>query len=221
MSILLQQLARRQLVWQGNSQQAAYQPLSSGFSELDQAIGGGFPATGLIDIQSETGIGELRLLLPYLIQQQAAGRLLVMINPPFTPCADMLAASGITLAQLVLINTKTAKDALWAAQQCLQSGCAAVVLLWPKAISLSQARRLQLASEQGKAALVLMRLACSSLSLPVNLSLQLQPHRKGLQIKPVKRKGGWPMSAFILDLQKHWPALTLADAASGVTRKAG
>ena len=70
MSALLQQLARRQLLWHGNSQQAAYQAVSSGYPLLDQQLAGGFPSTGLIDIQTDTGIGELRLLLPYLQQQQ-------------------------------------------------------------------------------------------------------------------------------------------------------
>ena len=221
MSALLQQLARRQLVWQGNNQQPAYQPLSSGFTELDRLLGGGFPATGLIDLHSETGIGELRLLLPYLLQQQTAGRLLVVINPPAQPCADMFAAQGIALAQLLIVNTKTAKEALWAAQQCLQSGSVAAVLLWQGAVTLSQARRLQLAAEQGKAALILLHRASNSLSLPVNLSLHLLPHRQGLQIKLLKRKGGWPGSACVLDMQSHWPALSLAGRPAAAERKAG
>ena len=106
MSALLEQLARRQLIWQGNNQQAAYQAVSSGFAELEQKLAGGFPATGLIDIQTEYAIGELRLLLPYLVQQQSQGRLLVLIAPPAQPCADMfstmfakwLLCFGITVA---------------------------------------------------------------------------------------------------------------------------
>ena len=207
MSALLEQLARRQLIWQGNNQQAAYQAVSSGFAELDQKLAGGFPATGLIDIQTEYAIGELRLLLPYLVQQQSQGRLLVLINPPAQPCADMLASAGIVLSKLVIITPKTAKEALWAAEQCLQSGCAAAVLVWQVPLKLALARRLQLAAEQGAASLLLLRQPAAGLSLPVNLSLELKPHRQGLQLSVLKRKGGWPAAAFLLDMQQHWPAL--------------
>ena len=223
MSALLQQLARRQLLWHGNSQQAAYQAVSSGYPQLDQQLAGGFPATGLIDIQTDTGIGELRLLLPYLQQQQQrSGRLLVFISPPAQPCADMLAAAGIVLSQLVIITPKTAKEALWAAEQCLQSGCAAAVLVWQVPLKLALARRLQLAAEQGAAILVLLRRPAAGLSLPVNLSLELKPHRHGLQLSVLKRKGGWPAAAFLLDMQQHWPALyPAADSPALPQRKAG
>ena len=119
MSALLEQLTRRQLLWHGNSQQAAYQAVTSGYAELDKQLAGGFPANGLVDIQTEQGIGELRLLLPYLQQQHQDGRLLVMISPPAEPCADMLAGAGINLAQLLVISVKNNKEALWAAEQCL------------------------------------------------------------------------------------------------------
>ncbi|MEH8015644.1 translesion DNA synthesis-associated protein ImuA [Rheinheimera muenzenbergensis] len=222
MSAILAQLARRQLLWHGNSQQAAYQAVATGYSELDQQLAGGFPASGLIDIQTELGIGELRLLLPYLQQQHSLGRLLVLISPPAEPCADMLAAAGISLSQLVIITPKTSKEALWATEQCLQSGCCAVVLLWQPLLKLALARRLQLAAEQGAASLVLLRRPAAGLSLPVNLSLELKPHRQGLQLRVHKRKGGWPTADFVLDMQKHWPALYLPAASTALPqRKAG
>ncbi|MGP9800667.1 translesion DNA synthesis-associated protein ImuA [Rheinheimera sp. NSM] len=222
MSALLEQLARRQLLWQGNSCQAAYQAVPSGYPELDQQLAGGFPASGLIELQTQLGIGELRLLLPYLQQQHSSGRLLVLISPPAMPCADMLCAAGITLSQLVIVTPKTGKEALWAAEQCLQSGCCASVLLWQAGLKLAQARRLQLAAEQGAASLVLLRRPATGLSLPVNLSLELKPHRQGLQLSVHKRKGGWPGSAFVLDMRSRWPALCFAeDAAELPQRKAG
>ncbi|WP_240221248.1 translesion DNA synthesis-associated protein ImuA [Rheinheimera hassiensis] len=207
MSALLEQLARRQLVWQGNNQHAAYQPVASGYAELDQQLAGGFPATGLIDIQTDTGIGELRLLLPYLQQQQSAGRLLVLISPLAEPCADMLCAAGIVLSQVVIIAPKTSKDALWAAEQCLQSGSCASVLLWQAPLKLAQARRLQLAAEQGAASLILLRRPQEGLSLPVNLSIKLQAHRQGVLLSVQKRKGGWPAAPFLVDMQNRWPGL--------------
>lgn len=219
MSALLEQLARRQLVWQGNSQQAAYQPVSSGFPELDQKLAGGFPATGIIDIQTESAIGELRLMLPYLVQQQSQGRLLVLIAPPAEPCADMLSGAGINLAQLLIISTKNNKEALWAAEQCLQSGCCASVLLWQVPVKLAQARRLQLAAEQGNASLLLLRQPLAGLSLPVNLSVKLQPHHHGVQLSVEKRKGGWATAPFVVNMQSRWPQLCFSSATSSSSRR--
>lgn len=254
MSALLDQLARRQLVWHGDSQQLAYQPVSSGYQELDQQLGGGLPATGLIDIQTEAGIGELRLLLPYLQQQQQQSqRLLVFIGPPAELCADMLAGCGLDLSQLLIITpggqpaagqgsdkltkqtklitaAKTPKSvkkpspqqqALWAAEQCLQSGCCASVLLWPAAISLAQARRLQLAAEQGAASMIVFRHSSQTLSLPVNLSISLQPDPQGLQLTVLKRKGSWPAAPFRVSMQLQWPALCLTGTAAEPLRQAG
>ena len=222
MSALLQQLARRQLLWHGNSQQAAYQAVTSGYPQLDQQLAGGFPASGLIELQTQLGIGELRLLLPYLQQQHSSGRLLVLISPPAMPCADMLAAAGITLSQLVIVTPKTGKEALWAAEQCLQSGCCASVLLWQVPVKLAQARRLQLAAEQGSASLLLLHRPLAGLSLPVNLSVKLQPHHHGVQLSVEKRKGGWATAPFVVDMQSCWPQLCLSNAVSApIRRRAG
>lgn len=222
MSALLEQLNRRQWLWHGNSQQAAYQAVSSGYAQLDQQLAGGFPASGVIDLQSDIGIGELRLLLPYLQQQHTDGRLLVLICPPAQPCADMLAAHGINLTQLLLLRPRQTKDALWAAEQCLQSGVVSTVLLWQHRLTLAQARRLQLAAFQGQATLVLLRRAMTGLNLPVSLSLQLTPAEQGLKIQVHKRRGSWPGAPFMLDMSARWPALCLnADSASLLQRKAG
>lgn len=237
MSVLIEQLTRRQLLWHGDSQQLAYQAVASGYPELDQQLAGGLPATGLIDIQTDAGIGELRLLLPYLQQQQQhSQRLLVFIAPPAELSADMLAGAGLDLSQLLIITptkqpaaapknnqkqNNQQQEALWAAEQCLQSGCCASVLLWPAAMSLAQARRLQLAAEQGAASMVLFRRPCQSLSLPVNLSFSLQPDQQGLQLTVLKRKGSWPAAPFLVDMQRRWPALCLTDPSGEPMRRAG
>lgn len=222
MSALLEQLNRRQLVWPGNSQQAAYQAVPSGYDEVDLQLAGGFPACGVIALESAPGIGELRLLLPYLQRlQQQAERLLVLIAPPAEPCADMLAAQGIALSRLLVIQPDTLKDALWAAEQCLQSGCAASVLLWQPPISLAQARRLQLAAEQGNASLVLLRHGNGALPLPVTLSMRLTADPQGIKLEVQKRKGGWPAAPFIVSMQQRWPLLCLTPKVAEAELKVG
>ena len=188
MSALLEQLNRRQWLWHGNSQQAAYQAVSSGYAQLDQQLAGGFPASGVIDLQSDIGIGELRLLLPYLQQQHTDGRLLVLICPPAQPCADMLAAHGINLTQLLLLRPRQTKDALWAAEQCLQSGVVSTVLLWQHRLTLAQARRLQLAAFQGaKPRSTLQRYSCRGYDRGKIPVLQLWPpelqQRKSIRVE--------------------------------------
>lgn len=221
MSALLEQLSRRQLVWSGNSQQAAYQAMASGYAEVDLQLAGGFPACGVIALESAPGIGELRLLLPYLQRlQQQTERLLVLIAPPAEPCADMLAAQGITLSQLLVIQPGTVKEALWAAEQCLQSGCVASVLLWQPPISLAQARRLQLAAEQGNASLVLLRQPGAALPLPVSLSMRLLADPQGIKLEVQKRKGGWPAAPFVVSMQQRWPLLCLSSGMAEAELKA-
>lgn len=107
----------------------------------------------------------------------------------------------------MIITPKTSKDALWAAEQCLQSGCCAAVLLWQIPLKLAQARRLQLAAEHGAASVTLIRRPMDGLSLPVNLSVKLQAHRQGVQLSVQKRKGGWPAAPFLVDMQNRWPGL--------------
>ena len=49
---------------------------SSGFSELDDLLGGGFPPHGVVEMESIGSIGELRLLAPYLKATQTNGQIL-------------------------------------------------------------------------------------------------------------------------------------------------
>ncbi|MDF5039119.1 recombinase RecA, partial [Vibrio parahaemolyticus] len=68
MQDIIQNLKSQHLVWQANLTKADPQQLqtSSGFSELDDLLGGGFPPHGVVEMESIGSIGELRLLAPYL-----------------------------------------------------------------------------------------------------------------------------------------------------------
>ena len=68
-----------------------------------------------MDIQSPAGIGELRLLLPYLKQRQDRG-LLVFIVPPIPLNSEMLAEFGLTLENILIIQANTAQERLWSAE---------------------------------------------------------------------------------------------------------
>jgi len=93
----------------------------------------------------------------------------------------------------------------------LKSGACHTVLLWQNSLEIHQVKRLQVASEKGGSLLFLMRSAAENrVSLPLMLDMNLAPHHLGMTVTIAKRKGGWPVPAFTLDMSLHWSALTLA-----------
>lgn len=153
----LDKYQNRGLVWYGSRNDKLSGRLSSGYAELDKALSGGWPPQGVFELNSPLGVGELRLILPYLEQKQRSGKL-IFIAPPNLLEAEFFAANNIDLQQLLILPVYEPDAALWAAEQCLKSGCCSAVVLWQKQVSIKQARRLMLASEQGESSLFLYRL---------------------------------------------------------------
>lgn len=206
---LIEHLKNKQWVWQGSYHQTTQEFFSTGFRLLDEKLQGGFPKQGVVEVDSPSGIGELRLLMPHLRQNQQQ-RLNVFIQPPGYLCAEQLESEGLDRNHILFINPKTEREALWAAEQCLKSGACDNVLLWHSELEVHQARRLQVASETGRCLQFLFKAQRKHVfSLPVSLSLRLQPHEQGLEISITKRRGGWPHSSFILDMSERWPSLSL------------
>ena len=124
---------------------------ASGFAELDAELpGGGWPARALTELLlPHPGIGELRLLAPALAAVQQGGRSLMWFDPPAALCGWALAALGLDLRQLVVVQARdglparargrlpAAADVLWALEQALKSGHVGAVLAWlpPTAVS--------------------------------------------------------------------------------------
>lgn len=204
------ELKNRQLIWQANRQpQCDSQLHHTGFTELDAQLGGGFASSGVVEIRSPVGIGELRLLLPYLSQrQQKEQRLLVLIAPPQSVNSEILVEWGFALHQVLLVSSGDQTSALWAAEQCLKSGCCYAVLLWQHPLQQYQVKRLQLAAQKGDAIQIVFRPAnTDSQFLPVSLSMQLAADPLGLQVTIKKRKGGWPGQAFSVNMRRYFPEL--------------
>ncbi len=212
---LIEHLKNKHWLWQGSETKTENSAHSSGFEVLDAKLAGGFPPHGIVEIQSLSGIGELRLLYPYLKQHD--DRLTVFINPPGILHAESLKHMGIELENVLIVTARNGKEALWSAEQCLKSGACNQVLLWQNNLEVHHARRLHVASEMGDCLQFLFRSPQSSaFSLPVTLSLSLTPSPQGLQISVPKRKGGWPLSAFHLSMQKYWSDLVLPTPSSVV-----
>lgn len=149
--VAIERLLDSRRIWrgQGTGHSASSQP--TGHAELDKALpGGGWPDAALSEILvAAPGIGELRLLWPTLARLSHAGERIVLIGPPYLPYPHAWLGAGVDLHQLSIIQA-AGRDALWATEQCLRSGCCGAVVCWPKQVDDRALRRLQIAAETGR-----------------------------------------------------------------------
>ncbi len=172
----------------------------TGNPSLDLRLpGGGWPTASLVEVLIDaTGLGEVQLFLPALVQsqQRTAGNdvpWLVWIAPPYEPYAPALVQQGIELDRLLVVRPVTATEALWAAEQALSSGVCAAVLLWLKGSDDRWLRRLKLAAEAGGALGVLFRPERHRFeSSPASLRLLMSQGCSAAQLELVKVQGGQP-----------------------------
>lgn len=183
---------------QPSSQARSQKTLSTGHPPLDKLIQGWrLGITTEIGID-QTGIGELRLLIPAIkaLQTRPRGpKQVLWIAPPLIPFAPALNKAGVDLSHLHIIQAKNIKDTLWACEQALASGGCAATICWTHNHPLKnrEIRRLQLAAEQHNSWHILFRshhfLQQSSVS---NLRLQLSTNKRSqLNIKVVKQPNSW------------------------------
>ncbi len=145
--------------------------LSSGFAKLDaQLPGAGWPTRVLTELLlPHAGVGELRLLAPLLAALQQQQRSVMWLDPPAAPCPWTLAALGLDVQQLVVVQSRSpvrgqarkllpAADVLWALEQALKSGHLGAVLAWlPARLPADALRRLQLAAQAHDGPVFLLR----------------------------------------------------------------
>ena len=171
---------------------------STGRSALDARLpGGGWPTASLIEVLLETtGLGEIQLFLPALVEcQQRTGEApwLVWIDPPHEPYAPALTQQGIDLSRLLVVRPASATEALWAAEQALSSGVCAAVLLWLQGTDDRWLRRLKLAAEAGGSLGVLFRPERHRFeSSPASLRLLMTQGEHDTHLDLVKVQGGRP-----------------------------
>jgi len=199
-------LADRRL-WRGprvaDAARDAASGIPSGHPALDAALPeGGFPAAALTEVFVPSagppgrpsglppGKGEVALVLPALARLARGARLIAMVGPPAIPYAPALAAAGLDLARVVVIEARTARDLAWATEQALRDGSASAVLAWLDQTLLTTLRRLQLAAEAGGCLGVLYRpWAARRSASPAALQLALTPTVAGLRVELLKCRG--------------------------------
>lgn len=142
--------------WKRGADPAGRDVLATGFAALDQLLpGGGWPRGALTEILVDGGgAGELGLLLPALA---GADKGVALVAPPLLPFAPALAAAGIDLEPVWLVQPVADKHRLWTVDQLLRSAAFGVVVGWADAMDHHQSRRLQLAAEQGGAVAFVVR----------------------------------------------------------------
>lgn len=215
MSSIIQSLQSSRLLWRaGDTVHNQKNTLSSGYSLLDDKLGGGWPDKGIIELQTALiGIGEIRLLLPALKAMQHSevrqDKLYLWICPPGRLNAQTLASAGLPLSNTLVASEISCEHAFWVAEQSLRSGCCAAVILWCEQLEPTQAKRLQLAAKEGNSLGILIRPPGNvEQSLPISVRMTLEPHEQGLSVDISKRLGGMPVNTFDLDMSQQWPYLT-------------
>jgi len=162
-------------VWRGEALPIVEGEQPTGWPQLDAVLPTrGWPAGALSEILLPAdGIGELRLVLPTLARLTQGTRPVVLVAPPYLPCAMGWRQHGVNLQRLDIVDAQ-AQQVLWAAEQCLRSGSCAAVLAWPRQADDRSLRRLQVAADTGRALAFVFRdrkhLANAS---PASLRLEL------------------------------------------------
>lgn len=233
-SIAIKQLLKTNRVWQASDKKRARPALSSGFPELDKQLHySGWPQGALSELLlSCNGIGELRLLAPLMAKLSEQSGYICWINPPFQPYAPALSHLGIQLDKMIIINTRSDQETIWAAQQAMNSKSCATVLTWLPQKNLSkEMRKLSLAAENSQCwGIVLRHQHLHNQSSSAALRIILQPrtsvqgsivtHANRLnQLSIIKQPGGWSGQKLTLNLFPEsiywnaqpanlWPILT-------------
>ncbi len=189
-------------VWRGGECPRAASGVATGYAELDaQLPGSGWPTAAITEIYAErTGVGEVQLTMPAAARLTQAGRWVTLIAPLHVPYAPALAAHGVRLERLLLVETRSVEDNLWACEQALRASSTGAVLLWQDHVHERALRRLQLAAENGGSSLFLFRSARVAPASPAALRLHVSRAEGLTVVRILKRRGGGLPPPIALDL---------------------
>lgn len=195
---LLQQLPG---VWRAASLASTQSgAVSTGYAQLDAAMGGGWPRPALIELLCDQwGIGELQLLVPLIRRlSQESTPLVLWLNPPHAPHALALAQHGLDPSWHWTSNELKPRDTLWAMEQALRSGACGLVIAWAARTSMASLRRLKLAAATGRCMGVLFR-PTREATWPstANVRAELHGHGSYLHVGLRKVQGYLPASIMI------------------------
>jgi hypothetical protein len=189
-------------VWRGSDYARVAPGVPTGFAELDaQLPGSGWPTGAITEIYAErAGLGEVQLTMPAAAKLTQAGRWVTLIAPLHVPYAPALAHHGVRLEKLLLVETRSAEDNLWACEQALRASCCGAVLLWQDHVHERSLRRLQLAAESASTSLFLFRSSRVAPASPAALRLHVSRAEGRTIVRILKRRGGGLPAPIALDI---------------------
>ncbi len=208
--------ALRQTLWRGRDQYNDHACIPTGYPQLDKALPSGGWGIGCLTelLLEQHGIGEISLLLPALQQVTSNNQWAAFVNPPYLPYAPALANAGINLERLLIINTNSDDDTLWAAEQLLRAGIFESVVGWVNRTTAQKQRRLQLAAELGKTWATLYRPAnAQNQHSPAALRIIVSASSHQMTLDIIKSRGGKQHTVHINPNQfdrsqgAEWPAM--------------
>jgi len=125
-------LKKERSLWRGRDQYYTRETIPTGHKALDNSLpSGGWNLGTLTELLiAHDGIGEFSLLLPALRKITSNKQWAALINPPYVPYAPALAAAGLNLDYLLVVNPEDDTDTLWSAEQLLRSATFQVVVFW-------------------------------------------------------------------------------------------
>lgn len=188
----LDEILQRQPVWRGAALVRRLPGQPTGFAALDAALpGGGWPAGELTELLADAkGIGELQLVLPALRALTGSGKRVVWLAPAHVPYPPALAAAGVDLAQVAVVQPRRRGDALWSAEQVLRAGASQALLAWLPRLRYVELQRLAVAAQAGQGPVFLFRSSAAAHEpSPAGLRLALEPGGGELVVRIVKRRG--------------------------------
>jgi len=189
--LALDQLLEARTVWRGGASSVVERGGSpTGHAALDARLPqGGWPSNALVEVLIPAdGVGELALVFPTLARLTQTGQRVVLIAPPYRVHAPGWAYAGVSLAQLQVVQA-SARDALWAAEQCLRSAACGAVLCWPHQADDRALRRLQVAAETGQCLGFAFRDA-KHVRNPSPAALRVELEANSRQVRVLKCRGG-------------------------------
>jgi cell division inhibitor SulA/protein ImuA len=189
-------------IWRGGECARGAPGVATGYAELDVHLpGGGWPTGAITEIYAErTGVGEVELTMSAAARLTQAGRWVTLVAPLHVPYAPALAAHGVRLERLLLVQTRNADDNLWACEQALRASSSGAVLLWQDHIHERALRRLQLATESAATSLFLFRSTRVAPATPAALRLHVSRAEGRTIVRILKRRGGGLPLPIALDL---------------------
>ena len=207
---VLEEILQRHLVWRGGAPAQAGPALPSGFVLLDAELpGGGWPCQALTELLADdTGIGELTLVLPAFASLTGGGKRAIWIAPPHVPYAPALAACGVDLANLLIVQPARRRQALWATEQALRAGSCHALAAWLPQARYAELQRLAVAAQASRSVAFIFRpLAAGAESSPACLRLALEPAGAALSVHLLKRRGSPLPAPLSLPLERPFHVL--------------